>query len=238
MMGRAIHPLTFHGSASRLDLSARHRENLECHLRIVRELEHDVHVLPERVRIGRDQALDQSEIGLRKDDREPRPGLPPVPHVVEDLDPDGVGSGLQGQRPSHLSQGERPGLECLDQLVDACPDHAQHEINTAGAEDRVQRGLYYAIVDEVDSILIDEARTPLIISGPSGENSERYRKVNELVAELKREEEEHGGDYTVDEKVKQVYLTEEGHQHVERLMASAGLLQEGDLRGGQAGIGR
>ena len=97
------------------------------------------------------------------------------------------------------------------------------------ASDRVQRGLNYAIVDEVDSILIDEARTPLIISGPAGENSDLYVKVNSLIKDLRRQEGEEGdGDFTVDEKVKQVYLTEDGHQKVERLMVSAGLLKEGD----------
>jgi len=96
-------------------------------------------------------------------------------------------------------------------------------------EDRVQRGLAYAIVDEVDSILIDEARTPLIISGPAEESTELYIRVNQLVPRLKRQVEENGpGDYTVDEKAKQVHLTEEGHEHVEKLMVEAGLLREGE----------
>jgi preprotein translocase subunit SecA len=97
------------------------------------------------------------------------------------------------------------------------------------ADERVQRGLNFAVVDEVDSILIDEARTPLIISGPTGENSELYLAMNALVPKLVRQEEEDGpGDYSVDEKTKQVHLTEEGHEHVEALMTQAGLLREGE----------
>jgi preprotein translocase subunit SecA len=96
------------------------------------------------------------------------------------------------------------------------------------ASDRVQRGTHFAVVDEVDSILIDEARTPLIISGPSEEGSELYTRINALVPKLtKQEEEDQPGDYSVDEKARQVYLTEEGHQHVEELMEEAGLLTEG-----------
>ncbi|MBI1194430.1 MAG: preprotein translocase subunit SecA [Gammaproteobacteria bacterium] len=96
-------------------------------------------------------------------------------------------------------------------------------------EDRVQRALYFAVVDEVDSILIDEARTPLIISGPADDSSELYRKINTLIPKLIRQAEEDGpGDYSVDEKVKQVYLTEEGHQHVEELLTESGLLGETD----------
>ena len=96
-------------------------------------------------------------------------------------------------------------------------------------EDKVQRGLHYAIVDEVDSILIDEARTPLIISGPVDDKSDLYQKIDKLIPRLKPQEEENGpGDYTIDEKAKQVYLTEEGHQHVEELLLKAGLLKEGE----------
>ncbi len=96
-------------------------------------------------------------------------------------------------------------------------------------EDKAQRSLSYAIVDEVDSILIDEARTPLIISGPSEERTELYEKINKLVPKLTKQEEEDGpGDYSPDEKTKQVHLTEEGHQHVEDLMTRAGLLQPGE----------
>ncbi len=99
--------------------------------------------------------------------------------------------------------------------------------------DRVQRDLNYAIVDEVDSILIDEARTPLIISGPAEEHSELYRKINLLVPNLTKQapfvegEEEPPGDYSLDEKSRQVHLTEEGHEHIEKLMAEAGLIEEG-----------
>jgi preprotein translocase subunit SecA len=96
-------------------------------------------------------------------------------------------------------------------------------------DDRVQRSLSYAIVDEVDSILIDEARTPLIISGPAEESTEVYVRINELVPRLTRQQAEDGpGDYSVDEKSKQVHLTEAGHERVEQLMAEATLLREGE----------
>jgi preprotein translocase subunit SecA len=96
-------------------------------------------------------------------------------------------------------------------------------------EDRVQRKLSFAIVDEVDSILIDEARTPLIISGPAEESTELYIKINTLIPRLTRQKEENGpGDYAVDEKTKQATLTEEGHEKVEALMAEIGLLREAE----------
>ncbi len=96
-------------------------------------------------------------------------------------------------------------------------------------EEQFQRGHAFAIVDEVDSILIDEARTPLIISGPAEESSDLYYKINTLVPKLKKQEEEDGpGDFSVDEKTKQIYLTEEGHEHVENLLTKAGLLAEGE----------
>ncbi len=96
-------------------------------------------------------------------------------------------------------------------------------------EGRVQRGLNFAVVDEVDSILIDEARTPLIISGPTSESSELYVKIDKLIPKLHRQEQEEGpGDYSVDEKAKQVYLTEEGHQKVEELLLEAGLINSGE----------
>ena len=95
--------------------------------------------------------------------------------------------------------------------------------------DKAQRGLNFAIVDEVDSILIDEARTPLIISGQVSDSSDVYLKINRLVPKLRRQEQEgDGGHYTVDEKTKQVHLTEDGHQEVEELMMGAGLIREGD----------
>jgi len=95
--------------------------------------------------------------------------------------------------------------------------------------DRFQRGLNYAIVDEVDSILIDEARTPLIISGPADESPELYIKVNRIVPALKRQEVEDGvGDYWVDEKGKQVHLSEAGQEHAEELLHRAGILEQGD----------
>ncbi len=96
-------------------------------------------------------------------------------------------------------------------------------------EDRVQRPLVYAIIDEVDSILIDEARTPLIISGPAEESTEIYQQVNKLVPRLTRQATEDGpGDFSVDEKGKQVHLTEDGHERVEELMLESGLLREGE----------
>jgi len=105
-------------------------------------------------------------------------------------------------------------------------------------EQKVQRELNFAVVDEVDSILIDEARTPLIISGPTEESSDLYRRVNEIVPRLTRQETEEGpGDYSVDEKVKQVYLTEDGHQHVEDLLEEAGLLKAGESLYDAANLG-
>jgi preprotein translocase subunit SecA len=96
-------------------------------------------------------------------------------------------------------------------------------------EDRVQRGVAFAVVDEVDSILIDEARTPLIISGPAEESTELYLRINQLVPRLQRQLEENGpGDFSVEEKTKQVHMTEDGHANVERLMLEADLLREGE----------
>ena len=94
---------------------------------------------------------------------------------------------------------------------------------------RRQRPLYYAIVDEVDSILIDEARTPLIISGPADDNTELYRAVNDIPPLLTRQAEEKGeGDYWVDEKAHQVYLSEVGHEHLEQILSERGLVQQGE----------
>ena len=96
-------------------------------------------------------------------------------------------------------------------------------------EDRHQRGLNYAIVDEVDSILIDEARTPLIISGPGDESPELYVKVNKIVPQLVRQTSEDAmGDFWVDEKGKQVHLSEQGMEHAEALLRAAGILQGDD----------
>ena len=107
----------------------------------------------------------------------------------------------------------------------------------------VQRPLNFAIIDEVDSILIDEARTPLIISGAAEESSDLYGKINALIPKLKKQDiiEEHNpleapqeipedqkGDYTVDEKNKQAVLTEQGHQLIESLLVNAGVIAEGD----------
>lgn len=101
-------------------------------------------------------------------------------------------------------------------------------------EDKVQRDLSFAIVDEVDSILIDEARTPLIISGPAEDSSETYRAINQLAPKLEQGElneespELNTGHYVVDEKSKSVELTESGHELVEDLLIEAGLLEQGD----------
>lgn len=101
-------------------------------------------------------------------------------------------------------------------------------------EDRVQRARFFAVVDEVDSILIDEARTPLIISGPAEDSSELYTRINTLIPNLQKQDqedsEEYRGDghYTVDEKSKQVHLTETGQEFVEELMIKNGLMEEGD----------
>ncbi|MPS49877.1 preprotein translocase subunit SecA [Methylobacillus sp.] len=96
------------------------------------------------------------------------------------------------------------------------------------AEERVQRGLNYALVDEVDSILIDEARTPLIISGQADDSVDLYLQMNSIAAKLVRQEKEDGeGDFWVDEKSHQVLLSEQGHEHAEALLAEAGLLAEG-----------
>jgi preprotein translocase subunit SecA len=96
-------------------------------------------------------------------------------------------------------------------------------------EERVQRELNFAIVDEVDSILIDEARTPLIISGQASDSSELYTRINRIIPNLTRVEIEDGpGDYTVDEKSKQAFLTEQGHDTAENLMIGSGLLNDGE----------
>jgi len=104
------------------------------------------------------------------------------------------------------------------------------------SDQKVQRDRYFAIVDEVDSILIDEARTPLIISGPADETPQLYVRINQLIPNLKKgdapksdeELDQVDGDFTIDEKQKQVYLTESGMGHVEELMVKSGLLQEDD----------
>ena len=102
--------------------------------------------------------------------------------------------------------------------------------NMAQSKDqRYQRALNFAIVDEVDSILIDEARTPLIISGPTDESPQLYVKVNRLVPKLVRQQTEDGeGDYWVDEKQKQVHLSEAGMEHAEALLRADGILADGE----------
>ena len=96
-------------------------------------------------------------------------------------------------------------------------------------EERVQRELNFAIVDEVDSILIDEARTPLIISGQASDSSDLYTKINKVIPRLVKVEEEDGpGDYSIDEKSKQAFLTEQGHDSAESLLTEIGLLADGE----------
>jgi len=103
-------------------------------------------------------------------------------------------------------------------------------------EEKVQRDLNFAIIDEVDSILIDEARTPLIISGPTDDNSELYQRIDVIIPNLKPQERETQkdeevevpGDYFVDEKQKQVILSDEGHQHVEEALVKEAILKEGE----------
>ncbi len=95
--------------------------------------------------------------------------------------------------------------------------------------DKVQRPPFYAVVDEVDSILIDEARTPLIISGAAEDSTELYLAINKLIPQLiKQANKDAPGDYLVDEKTKQAFLSEDGHQRVEQIFAQAGLLKEGE----------
>lgn len=101
-------------------------------------------------------------------------------------------------------------------------------------EERVQRKLHYALVDEVDSILIDEARTPLIISGPAEDSSEMYIKVDKLIPKLIRQEKEDSdtfqgeGHFSVDEKARQVHLTERGLILIEEMLVEAGIMEEGE----------
>ncbi|BAU58443.1 preprotein translocase subunit SecA [Halorhodospira halochloris] len=103
-------------------------------------------------------------------------------------------------------------------------------------EDKVQRDLYYALIDEVDSILIDEARTPLVISGPAEQPGELYEAMTRVVPKLEPperqaspdDEEEPPGDYQIDEKSRQAFLTEQGHDHAEQLLRAEGLLGEGE----------
>ena len=101
-------------------------------------------------------------------------------------------------------------------------------------EERAQKPLNFAVIDEVDSILIDEARTPLIISGQAEDSSELYRNINLVVPTLVQQEEEDKegeestGDFTIDEKAKQIYLTELGQVHIEEIMIEKGLMEQGD----------
>ena len=107
-------------------------------------------------------------------------------------------------------------------------------------EDRMQRALNFAIVDEVDSILIDEARTPLVISGAAEDSSRLYKQMNLMIPRLKKQQQDEGsepGDFIVDEKSRSVELTEEGHQKVESLLASNGMLQTDDSLYSAANLG-
>ncbi|WP_280123486.1 preprotein translocase subunit SecA [Coxiella endosymbiont of Ornithodoros amblus] len=143
-----------------------------------------------------------------------------------------------------------PGMEPVEKQVAYAADITYGTNNEFGfdylrdnmvfdLDQRVQRPLHYAIIDEVDSILIDEARTPLIISGQVEESSDLYVEINKFIPQLKlqkmqegqKEEEvppENRGDYTLDEKNRQVYLTEQGHRTIEALMIKQGLMQAGE----------
>ena len=103
-------------------------------------------------------------------------------------------------------------------------DYLRDNLVVTDLAQRVQRDPNYAIVDEVDSILIDEARTPLIISGPTEQNTELYHRINRIIPRLKKEQ-----DYTVEEKTKTVSLTEDGNTHVEERVKEEGLLKSGSL---------
>ena len=110
------------------------------------------------------------------------------------------------------------------------------------SEEKVMRDQNYAVVDEVDSILIDEARTPLIISGPAEDKSELYQMINPLVQHLEQGEEDletktASGDFTIDEKAKQVYLTDDGHAKVEEMLTEQGVLGEDESLYDAAHIG-
>ena len=132
-----------------------------------------------------------------------------------------------------------PGMEMSDKAAAYAADITYGTNNEFGfdylrdnmavsKEQRYQRGLHYAIVDEVDSILIDEARTPLIISGQSEENTALYQQVNLVPPRLTRQkDEESEGDYSVDEKSRQVLLSETGHEKVEEILTEMGLLLPG-----------
>jgi len=104
-------------------------------------------------------------------------------------------------------------------------------------KDKVQRDLYFAVIDEVDSILIDEARTPLIISGPAEDSSDLYKRINTLIPLLtKQPKENEPGDYAVDEKARQAFLTDQGHERIEQLLVQEGLLPETENLYGSASI--
>ena len=139
-----------------------------------------------------------------------------------------------------------PGMEMSDKAAAYAADITYGTNNEFGfdylrdnmalaREQRHQRGLHYAIVDEVDSILIDEARTPLIISGPSDDSPQLYIKINRIVPKLTRQAKESEpekppvpGDYFVDEKQKQVHLSEDGMEHAEQILREEGLIGEGE----------
>lgn len=107
-------------------------------------------------------------------------------------------------------------------------DYLRDNMAISGQQ-QVQQKLTYAIVDEVDSILIDEARTPLIISGAAEDSTQLYEVIDKIAPKLVRQEEEDGpGDFSVDEKTRQIYLTDEGHETAEKLLVQSGLMQPGD----------
>nr|MDJ0870233.1 preprotein translocase subunit SecA [Gammaproteobacteria bacterium] len=155
-------------------------------------------------------------------------GLGPDSSSYEyDPDYDGSAGGYENMRP--VSRREAYGADITYGTNNEFGFDYLRDNMAFSAAEKTQGVLNFAIVDEVDSILIDEARTPLIISGPTDENSELYLKMNRLIPKLSRQEEEDGpGDYSVDEKQRQIFLTEEGHARVEELLTKDGLLREGE----------
>ncbi len=151
-----------------------------------------------------------------------------------DLDYDGAAGGYAQLRP--VARGEAYAADITYGTNNEFGFDYLRDNMAFSADQRVQRPPFYAIVDEVDSILIDEARTPLIISGPTDDSSELYKSVDKIIPRLTRQDpitNEEGkpdfgpGDFSVDEKARQTFLSEEGHQHVEEMLSEAGLLAEG-----------
>src|ERR1051325_6949534 len=127
---------------------------------------------------------------------------------------------------NHADKGEAYAADITYGTKNECGFDYLRDNMAPSKDQRYQRGLHYAIVDEVDSILIDEARTPLIISGPAEDSPQLYIAVNKIVPKMIRQEKEDSpGDYFVDEKQKQVHLSEEGMSHAEELLQRAGVIE-------------